>query len=54
MPRRYKLTVSIEDEIEAEDLDEAWDTFKTRFEDRFYGPTIKDIEDMGEILEEEE
>ena len=54
MPRRFRLSISIDDEIIADDIDEAWDTFKTRFEDRFYGPTKDNIEQLEEVEEEEE
>ena len=53
MLRRFRLSITIEDEIEADDLDEAWDKFRSRIEDRFYGPTKENIEDLGEIIEEE-
>ena len=53
MPRRFRLSLTLEDEIEADDIDDAWDKFKGRFEDRFYGPTKDNIEDLGEIIEEE-
>jgi len=53
MPRRFGLSLTINDEIEADDIDDAWDKFKSRLEDRFYGPTKDNIEDLGEIIEEE-
>ena len=53
MPRRFRLSLTIEDEITANDLDDAWDKFKSRLEDHFYGPTKDNIEDLGEIIEEE-
>lgn len=54
MPRHFRLTLTIEDEVIAEDIDDAWDTFKTRVEDRYYGPTVRDLEDLGEVTEEGE
>ena len=53
MTRRFRLSLTIDDEIEADDIDEAWDRFKSRIEDRFYGPTKDNIEDLGELPEEE-
>ena len=53
MPRRFRLALSIEDEIEADNLDQAWNKFKGRIEDHFYGPTKDNIEDLGEIIKEE-
>jgi len=53
MPRRFRLSITIDDEIKADDLDDAWDKFKSRLEDRFYGPTKDNIEDLGDIIEEE-
>lgn len=52
--KRYRLTLTIEDEVIADDIDEAWETIKKRVEDRFYGPTTRDIEDLGEVPEEGE
>lgn len=53
MPKRFRLSLSIEDELIADDFNEAWDTFKDRVEDRLYGPTKDNIEDLGEVEEEE-
>ena len=53
MPRRFRLTITIDDEIKADDLDQAWNKFKGRIEDHFYGPTKDNIEDLGDIIEEE-
>ena len=53
MPRRFRLSLTIEDEITADDIDEAWDKLKGRIEDHFYGPTKDNIEDLGEIIEAE-
>ena len=52
MPKKYHLSLTIEDELVAEDIDEAWATFSSRIEDRFYGPTQANIEDLGEVPEE--
>lgn len=40
----YHYSLSIEADIEAEDLDEAWATIKNRMDDRFWGPTAANIE----------
>ena len=53
MPIRYRFSISIDDEFEAEDIDEAWELVKARWEDRFYGPTSENITTLGEIPEEE-
>ena len=47
---RYSLT--IDDEIRAETIEDAWQVVKARDEDNWYGPTIANLEPIGEEPEE--
>ena len=50
----YHLSLSIEADIEAEDLNQAWAAIKDRMDDRFWGPTSANIELVGKKEESEE
>ena len=50
--RRYRVMISVDDDIEAKTIDEALRICKARMEIGYYGPTYRDIEDMGEVVEE--
>lgn len=39
----YHFSLSIDADIEAEDLDEAWAAVKNYMDDRFWGPTSANI-----------
>lgn len=54
MAHKYGLSFTVEDVVIAEDIDDAWGKFKERLEDRFYGPTVRDITDLGPVSPEEE
>ena len=49
--KRYRLTLSIEDETEAETHKEAWEVFSERVKKGYYGPTKGDVEFIEEITE---
>jgi len=48
----YTLSLTIEDTLEAENIRKAADEFKSRMEAGFYGPTFKDITEVGTVEEE--
>jgi hypothetical protein len=48
---RYRLLMTIDDDIEAKDLDEAWEKFRNRIKEGYYGPTIGNVEFIGEVIE---
>lgn len=50
---KYRFTLTIEDEVIADNEYEAWAQFRNRVIDRFYGPIDKQIELIEEILPEE-
>lgn len=49
----YHYYLNIDDEIQAESLEEAWVVVKARDEDNWYGPTIANLELIREETEEE-
>ena len=44
----YRFTLNIDDEIKAETLEDAWKILKKREQDGRYGPTIANLELIGE------
>jgi len=48
----FHYTLTIDDEIRAETLEDAWQVVKARDEDNWYGPTIANLEFIGEEPEE--
>ena len=52
--RIYRLHFTADDELKAENMDEAWDIFRERAEERFYGPIKEHIEEGEEIEVPEE
>lgn len=50
----YRFTFTIDDTIKAESLVEAWTVIKDRIDDRYYGPTIANLEFVEETVETEE
>lgn len=48
----YRYTLIIDDEIQAETLEEAWAIVKARDEDNWYGPTIANLEFISETSEQ--
>lgn len=51
--KTYTLDLTIHDEIQAETIDEAWEIFSARVEDRYYGPTRDNIDEGYEIEPED-
>jgi len=49
----YRFTFTVDDEIKAESLVEAWEVVKARIDDRYYGPTIANLEFVEETVEAE-
>lgn len=49
---RYRLTMTIDDEVEAETPQKAWMKFKDLVECHYYGPTREDVEFIEEVVEE--
>ena len=49
----FRYSLHIDDEIRAESLEDAWQVVKVRDEDNWYGPTIANLELIGEEPEEE-
>ena len=47
--RRYRVTLTIEDEIEAATHEEAWVKFSERVKRGYYGPTKEDVEFIEEV-----
>ena len=50
----YKFYFVVDTEIKAESIDEVWEIVKRRMADRFYGPTLANLEFLEEITEETE
>ena len=50
----YRFTFTVDDTIKAESLVEAWSVIKDRIDDRYYGPTIANLEFVEETVETEE
>lgn len=48
---KYRLTLSIDDEIEAETLEKAWKSFRESVTVGYYGPTKDDVEFVEEVEE---
>lgn len=49
----YRLTLNIDDEIQAETHEEAWIKFQERVKRGYYGPTKEDVEFLEEVRVEE-
>jgi len=49
---RYRLSMTIEDEVIADNSYKAFLTFRERFREGFYGPRQDDVEFVEEVLEE--
>jgi len=47
----YRLTLDIDDEIQAETLEEAWVKFQERVRKGYYGPTKENVEFLEEVPE---
>lgn len=50
----YHFSFSVDANVEAEDLDEAWAAVKNHMDDRFWGPTAVNIELVGKKEEASE
>ena len=50
---RYRLTMTIEDELVTRTHEEAWVKFVDLIKRGYYGPTRDDVEFQGEVPEEE-
>ena len=50
----YRFTFTVDDTIKAESLVEAWNIIKDRIDDRYYGPTIANLEFIEENAEKGE
>ena len=48
----FRYSFHIDDEIRAETIEDAWQVVKARDEDNWYGPTIANLELIGEEEEE--
>lgn len=49
----YRITLTIEDECQAKDQEEAWVKFQERVKGGYYGPTMADVEFIEEVQAEE-
>lgn len=49
----YRLTLSIDDEIQAETHEEAWGKFQERVKSGYYGPTKENVDFLEEVRVEE-
>lgn len=49
----FRITLTVEDEISAEDQHEAWSLYRWRFQEGYYGPTWDNVEETGPSPEEE-
>ncbi|MBA7568670.1 hypothetical protein ES708_10404 [subsurface metagenome] len=47
----FRFTFSIDDDIEAQSKDEAWEIVKKRIADRYYGPTHNSLELIEDLTE---
>ncbi|MBA7607067.1 hypothetical protein ES703_14219 [subsurface metagenome] len=50
---RYRLTLMIDDETEAETLEAAWAKFNARVKQGYYGPIKENVEFLEEVPVEE-
>jgi len=48
-----RLTLNIDDEIQAETHEEAWEKFQGRVKRGYYGPTKENVEFLEEVRVEE-
>lgn len=51
---KYRLALNIEDEVTEENVYEAWQTFRNRVIERYYGPIDTQVELIEEIPPEGE
>ncbi len=49
----YRLTLNIDDEMQAETHEGAWVKFQARVREGYYGPTRENVEFIKEVREEE-
>ena len=49
----YRLTLNIDDEMQAETHEEAWVKFQERIKRGYYGPTKENVEFIEEVREAE-